>query len=390
MWRNEHRLELEEKHMNTVMFWEMVIIPIVALIFVILFQHGTKKDAIVLLMTVSSIIIRIFEDKLGVYAKYLYTSIIPFWGAFTIVIPNDGKFGAMEHCYIWIIIVCIAGYDLLVLKVNIIVTIVSNVIAILICPEAYLKMHTLSVWIFILMLYIVAIVTAIDAYRRIHRRDRIRHRMKVYEHQMEIMRQTEKKVRGLRHDMKHHVFELKFLTEHKRYDDIMKYLEMMGCSMENASEYISTGNKEINSICNYMLERAVNAGVKIEAEGNIPEDIPIPYFEISSIIGNLLENAIEAAVKTKEPKLKIHMNLIKGVLYIRIVNSYNGIVWKKGKYYLSMKDGRHHGYGLKNVQDYVISKNGVVNIRYDDKNFYVDVLLYLSALIDESEELEYF
>lgn len=383
----ECRMELEEKHMNTIMFWEMIIIPIVAFIFVILFQHGTKKDAIVLLMTICSIAIRIFENKLGVYAKYLYTSIIPFWGAVTIIFPNDAKFGAMEHAYIWVIIVCIAGYDLLVLKVNIIVTIVSNVIGMLICPEAYLKMHTLSVWIFILMLYIVAMVTAMDAYRRIHRRDRLRHRMKVYEHQMDIMKQTEKKVRGLRHDMKHHVHELRFLAEHQRYADIMEYLEMMGYSMENVSEYISTGNKEINSICNYMLEKAVNAGVEVEAQGNIPEGIALPYFEISSILGNLLENAAEAAVKTKDPKLKLHMNLKKGVLYMRVVNSYNGIVHKKGNHYLSTKNGSYHGYGLKNVQDYVNSKKGAVEIQHDDKNFRVDVLLYLSTLVDEYREI---
>lgn len=135
---------IAEKHMNTIMFWEMIGVPIVAWIFVMCFVNGTTEDAIVLLMAVFSILIRIFEERLGKYAKYLYIAIMPIWGAVTIIVDNAGRFGAIDHAYIWAIIICVAGYDFSVFKVNIILTLGCNLVAFILFPEAYLKVHHLA------------------------------------------------------------------------------------------------------------------------------------------------------------------------------------------------------------------------------------------------------
>ena len=83
--------------MNFFMFILMVAIPIAAFAFVMLFIQGTAKDSVVLLMVAASIVIRIFEKKLGRLAKYLYISIMPVFGAVVIVLANDGTFGAITQ-----------------------------------------------------------------------------------------------------------------------------------------------------------------------------------------------------------------------------------------------------------------------------------------------------
>ena len=153
-------LKNEEKQMNFLMFVTMIIIPAAAFAFVMLFVQGTPKDSIVLLMAVASIIIRVFEKKLGKIAKYLYTSIMPVFGAVVIVFADDGKFSAITQAYLMGLILAIAYYDVSVIKVNAIVTLVSNIAAGIIFPKSYLKMDTLVVWIFIGIVYVIALIAA--------------------------------------------------------------------------------------------------------------------------------------------------------------------------------------------------------------------------------------
>lgn len=369
----------EEKHMNTIMFWEMIGVPIVAWIFAMCFVDGTKEDAIVLVMVVFSLLIRAVEEKLGKYAKYFYIAIMPIWGAVTIVVDHEGRFGAIDHAYIWSIIICVAGYDFSVFKLNILLTLGCNVAAFILFPEAYLKLHNLAVWIYIVLLYLLALITALSVYKRLYRQEQTMQQIRLYKRQMDIMQQTEKKVRGLRHDMKHHAQELSRLAKEERYEDILTYLRVMGEFVENPNEYVVSGNKEIDAICNFLLEKAANEGIEVEAISDIPEELRIPVFELNSILGNLLENATEAAVRSEKKKIQMEMYVKKGFFHIAIVNSYDGIVLKNGSEYASRKEGKSHGYGLRNVQEILKRNRGAMKIRHDKEMFRVDVVLYLDS-----------
>lgn len=151
-------IQNEEKNMNFFMFLVSMGIPIAAFAFVMLFLQGTAIDAIVLLMTATGIFVRIFEKKLGKYAKYLYVSIMPFWGVFVLGIGNDGRFGAMTQAYFLWLMLSIAYYDVSVVKINAIVTLVANIIGFIIFPTGYLKMHSLVVWIFIGIVFVLAVI----------------------------------------------------------------------------------------------------------------------------------------------------------------------------------------------------------------------------------------
>ncbi|MBQ2801146.1 MAG: hypothetical protein IJF03_07135 [Lachnospiraceae bacterium] len=154
-------LKNEEKQMNLIMFgvWGFLI-PIAACVFVMLFLKGTILDTSILLGLVLAVLIRVFEKKLDFRAKYLYACLMPVYGAFTLIVSNDGKFGAMTHVYFLATIMVIAYYDVSVVKVNIAVTMAVNIIAMIIFPGAYLKLHNLIVWIFIWIVYALCAITA--------------------------------------------------------------------------------------------------------------------------------------------------------------------------------------------------------------------------------------
>mgnify|MGYP001027132241 CR=1 FL=1 len=153
-------LQNEEKQMNFIMFLANTAIPVVAFTFVMLFLGGTIKDAIVFLMALFGILTKIFEKKLGKFAKYIYVSILPVVGAIIIVFANDGKFGAMTQAYFLILVMSIAYYDKSVVLVNAIVTIAVNAVAMILFPSSYLLMHNLPVWVFIMLVFMLGVMTA--------------------------------------------------------------------------------------------------------------------------------------------------------------------------------------------------------------------------------------
>lgn len=146
-------LKNEEKSMNLIMFLVNLVVSVAAFFYVMLFISGTPIDAIVFTMTVSAVLIRLFEKPLGPIAKYLYISVMPVCGAITIIVGNDGKFGAMTHAYILVLILAIAYYDVSVVKVNMAVTIGVNAVGLLVFREEYLKYHSIPIWIFITIVY---------------------------------------------------------------------------------------------------------------------------------------------------------------------------------------------------------------------------------------------
>lgn len=153
-------LKNEEKRMNMILFVFLDVIPIVAVVYVLLFNGGSGRDAVALAMVAASLLIKVFEKKLGAYAKYMYISVLPLFGALTLVAGTPGVFGAMVEAYFLVLFLAVPYYDLSVIKVCAAVTVGANTLGLLVFRQAYLSMYTLPIWIFIIMVYVLAIAAA--------------------------------------------------------------------------------------------------------------------------------------------------------------------------------------------------------------------------------------
>lgn len=105
-------LKNEEKRMNRIECLVNIVLPIAAVIFVMLFLQGTWIDTVALMWSLGSLLIRVFEKKLGGYAKYLYISLAPFFGPLILAITGDGKYGAMTHVYFLALLLGIVYEDI--------------------------------------------------------------------------------------------------------------------------------------------------------------------------------------------------------------------------------------------------------------------------------------
>lgn len=205
--------------------------------------------------------------------------------------------------------------------------------------------------------------------------------LEVYSYQLDIARESEERIRALRHDIKHHIIELSTLARKSNNDEMTAYLNEMQEFMLNPKEYASSGNREIDGVLNYLLQKANTVLNQVDVQLHIPENLSLNHFDLCVILGNLVDNAVREASKSEEKKLSIKLQVKQEVLFIFIENSYAGeLIEKEDALRTTQKDSGIHGIGLENVKKVVAANGGEIKIEYTKNRFYVHVLLYLSHI----------
>ena len=157
-----------------------------------------------------------------------------------------------------------------------------------------------------------------------------------YSSQMQILKESDEKVKALRHDMKHHMNEIRLMAKQDKTQEIQNYIDDMENFVSNPKEMVYSGNWEIDSILNYMLEQA------------------------------------------KKERLKLRIVFQKGILQIEIENSFCGKMVRKREIFFTTKpDKAAHGIGLNNVRKIVEKYNGLMEVRSGKDIFFVKVMLYI-------------
>ena len=205
--------------------------------------------------------------------------------------------------------------------------------------------------------------------------------LEVYSYQLDIARESEERIKSLRHDMKHHIIELSALARKSGNAEMVTYLNKMQKFMLNPKEYASTGNREIDGVLNYLLQKANTVLKQVDVQIHIPENMCLNNFNICVILGNLVDNAVREASNSEEKKLAIKIQAKQEILFIFIENSYSGeLIEKKDTLQTTQRDPAIHGIGLENVKKVVAANGGEIKIEYTEDRFYVHVLLYLSHM----------
>ena len=210
--------------------------------------------------------------------------------------------------------------------------------------------------------------------------------LQAYANQLNVVLRGEEKIKALRHDIKHHLNELMLLANKHDVAEIQKYIDEMNSFLRNPNEIVASGNLEIDSVLNFMLQKAEKELKTVDVKVMLPEKVR-HSFDINVMLGNLLENAIEAAGKTDNKYLGVHIKLKRGILKVKIENSFESacILWEEQ----NRKDTvlkttkpftEQHGIGLKNVKKIVEKYNGTMAVTAQEGIFCVNLLLYMARM----------
>lgn len=203
----------------------------------------------------------------------------------------------------------------------------------------------------------------------------------MYRNQFDLMKQSEGKIRLLRHDLKKHMLILTQYMQKGNFEEAQAYAEQIAQNANASGEFVKTGNSGIDCIVNHMLARAEQLQCKWNAAIQAPEASFMPDFDLNMLLGNLFENALEAVEKAGQKNLDLYISYRKGVLYVSLYNTYSGSVRKKGEEYFTTKKNRGgHGLGMKSVRYIVEKYRGEMKVQNTNELFKVDIVIYIDAV----------
>lgn len=181
------------------------------------------------------------------------------------------------------------------------------------------------------------------------------------------------KMRGWRHDYRHHIQAMKVHSANGEYEEIDRYLDMLDDDLTNVETVIKTGNRMADAILNSKLSLAMEKQIRVKAEARIPVALSISELDLCIIIGNLLDNAIDACMElpAEDRLIRIYMEMKGNYLYLALTNTAGG---KKKKHFGTTK-GAGHGLGLSRIDAIVKKYDGYVTRASEDEAFSTEVLL---------------
>ena len=199
---------------------------------------------------------------------------------------------------------------------------------------------------------------------------------KAIQNQLDVVQQSQLRIRCLKHDMDNHLLRLKDLIEKEKYAEALEYLETVKSSTAADKKLIDSGNDLIDSMLNYKLAR-LHDNIEQKYDIVVPKDLSFTEFDLNVIIGNLADNVLEALdqLPADEPKkLEISIRYKQGYLKVYFGNTFDGIMPEDGS---RKRDHENHGLGLKSVERIVHKYGGDMRAKVSD-NWY-EISLIMSA-----------
>lgn len=181
------------------------------------------------------------------------------------------------------------------------------------------------------------------------------------------------KMRGWRHDYRHHIQTMKVHAANGEYEEIDRYLNMLDEDLTNVETVIRTGNPMADAILNSKLSLAEERKIRVKAEAKIPVSLTVSEIDLCIVIGNLLDNAMEACMELpqEERLIRIYMEMKGNYLYLALTNTAAG---RKKQGFFTTK-GEGHGLGLSRVDSVVKKYGGYVTRASEDGAFSTEILL---------------
>lgn len=178
-------------------------------------------------------------------------------------------------------------------------------------------------------------------------------------HQAETINENDKKMRILRHDMRHNIQMLSSLIVNGEIAAASTVISELNDNLESTKPIVFCKNPVINSSLLVYINMAQTENIEIISEVDIPLDIPWNSNDIAILFANVLENAIIASRKQIKGcrEIQINTRYFDKKLAIVVKNRFDGkVLFDDDGMPVSTVDG--HGVGMTSISTIVSKYHG--------------------------------
>lgn len=216
-------------------------------------------------------------------------------------------------------------------------------------------------------------------------RNTLHYQSDLLEKHCEEVQNMYRQTRGWRHDYRGHIQTMKAYLTMGKLEELSDYLNELDRDLTTVDTVVKTGNVMIDAILNSKISLAKHREIAVDAKAIVPKelDMGISDIDLSLIIGNLMDNAMEACMSMKEKDkrfIRVYIDILKGQLYIYVINSTEGRRKRVGNVYESTKYGGFHGFGLMRIDRVVKRCHGYLERQDEEGVFATEIMLPLGNI----------
>ena len=193
--------------------------------------------------------------------------------------------------------------------------------------------------------------------------------------EIEYVEDNKKKLRIMKHDMRHQLHILEAFLEEDHVDHAIQYIKEIDSEYEKMNFKGYCKNELLNSVISIYEMRFENRGFSLHCDISAGERLPGSDMAICTILSNALENAMHALeIMIQDDKwadLKISMK--EEHLLIELKNPVETIPKFVDGIPVSKKKG--HGIGVKSIIYYVEQMNGQYHFSVTDHVFILRIII---------------
>lgn len=182
--------------------------------------------------------------------------------------------------------------------------------------------------------------------------------------------EKQQETKALWHDIKKYTAAMQAVAAQNDSEQLRQIAQAAEDAYERVKDVSAVGNPVVDALLNQYLRSAKENQIQVLLDITIPEVLAISTLLLSVVIGNTFDNAIEACRLIAPEKRVIHLQLRKQnrILFYSIENPYIDAVTQ-------LRVGKHHGYGLKNVERAVNQNNGNFQVEKSKGLFVIQIRL---------------
>lgn len=250
----------------------------------------------------------------------------------------------------------------------------------------YMTKETSFIWVIagigsVLLLAVLVLLVRYLIYVMVDKRT-LRYQSDLLEKHCEEVQNMYRQTRGWRHDYHNHIQTMKAHLAMGKLNELEAYLNELDRDLTAVDMVIKTGNVMVDAILNSKISVASSKGIAVDAKAVVPKelDTSLSEVDICLIVGNLMDNAIEACMKIQKEGqrfIRVYMDILKGQLYIYIMNAIGENPKRSGSAYLSTKNKENHGFGLMRIDKVVDKYHGYLERQHEDGVFATEIMLPL-------------
>lgn len=197
----------------------------------------------------------------------------------------------------------------------------------------------------------------------------------------ETVRQQEKSVHRLRHDLKTTISALRDFIVRDQKDEMERYLDTYARSLSETASIVHTNQPFLNAILNTKLTFAKENGIICSCHS--PTTLPaIDGTDYCSLLGNLLDNAIEASINLPSNEIAVILDYIDSKFTVTVKNRINKSILETNPNLHTTKSNRSgHGLGISTVREIAKKYNGSVDLYENGGWFIASVILYIQDFL---------